>query len=386
MKKPKVLVYRSEVLPYSETFIKEQISALQDWDAALFGDLLTKKGLPLNELNVVLVSKGGGRWSRLIRFINFLFKYRFSKVWEKIKKINPDIVHVHFGTDLFRFWPVLNKLNIPIVTTLHGFDINTDAEWFEQGHGGMCMRKYPSELLKISKDPKVSFIAVSKAIKKRAVERGFPEDKVTVSNIGVDTNKFRPGLSRVGGRKNILFVGRLVEKKGCVYLLEAFSRIYREYNAYKLVVVGDGPLEFGLKRIADEMNIPVDFLGRLSSEDILDQLHCARVLCLPSIRAKNGDAEGLPIVILEAQACGVPVITSAEGGAEEGIISGRTGFSYVEKDVDALTAVLKALIDSDDLADSFGEKAREFALQEMDIAGRTKELERIYDHARRSHA
>ncbi|MEJ0063693.1 MAG: glycosyltransferase [Alphaproteobacteria bacterium] len=68
---------------------------------------------------------------------------------------------------------------------------------------------------------------------------------------------------------------------------------------------------------------PLTFTGSMSSDDVKRQLDEARIFCLPSVTAKNGDAEGLPIVILEAQACGVPVVTSAKGGATEALCTVR---------------------------------------------------------------
>jgi len=144
--------------------------------------------------------------------------------------------------------------------------------------------------------------------------------------------------------------------------------------------VGNGPQESMLKNFAIEHNVRVRFLGALGREDIKQELSKTRVFCLPSITAENGDAEGLPIVVLEAQSCGVPVITSARGGATEGIIDGVTGYAHKEKDIDELSSMLEKILSDDVLAEQMGLHAREYMLNQMDINSCTKILESIYDN------
>ena len=80
-----------------------------------------------------------------------------------------------------------------MLVTLHGYDININRGWWEAGYGGPAMRNYPKRLLELASHPRVSFIAVSEAIRRRAISYGIPEEKITVRYIGVDTSKFRAG-------------------------------------------------------------------------------------------------------------------------------------------------------------------------------------------------
>ena len=105
----------------------------------------------------------------------------------------------------------------------------------------------------------------------------------------------------------------------------------------------------------------------------------ARVFCLPSITANNGDAEGFGLVLLEAQACGVPAVTSARGGATEGIKHGATGFSFPERDIQALEAALVRLLTDDSLATSMATQARRHVEENFDIRRCTASLEDLYD-------
>ena len=122
----------------------------------------------------------------------------------------------------------------------------------------------------------------------------------------------------------------MVEKKGANILIEAFARVRKQIENAELVMVGDGPLLAEFKQLAQQLRVPVTFTGTLSSDQVKQQIDEARVFCLPSVTATNGDAEGFGLVLLEAQACGVPVVTSARGGATEGIKDGVTGCAFPE--------------------------------------------------------
>lgn len=99
------------------------------------------------------------------------------------------------------------------------------------------------------------------------------------------------------------------------------------------------------------------------------------------MRIWNGDAEGLPITVLEAQACGVPVVTSARGGATEGIEDGRTGFAFREKDIDALESALVRLLSDDPLVARMTVVAQAHVRARFDLRQCTVALEELYDHA-----
>jgi glycosyltransferase involved in cell wall biosynthesis len=377
-KRPTVIVYKSRLLPYSETFIREQVRMLSSWRGILAGDGIARKGLALDGLEVRLL---GYRHRLAQRIANQSSPYLIWS-WPRLRALkaeHADLLHIHFATDAYRIWPLARQLNLPTLITLHGYDINTYRSWWEAGHGGRQMRKFPAGLVKLAQDGRVRFIAVSKAIRQSAIDFGLPEEKITVSHIGVDTTRFTPGPKPITERRDILYVGRLVEKKGCRYLLQAFEQIQDAFPEYRVVIVGDGPLRAELKAFAQERGIRATFLGALPAEQVRQCLNETRVFCLPSITADNGDAEGLGIVILEAQASGVPVITSARGGAQEGIVHGLTGFAHDEKDVQAIRQGLVALLQSDELAARFGERGREHVLATMDITACNRRLEELYE-------
>ncbi|MET4481494.1 glycosyltransferase [Bradyrhizobium sp. F1.13.3] len=374
-----VLVYRNELLPISETFIKEQMLALHYWRPVLVGRRLLNQ-LPLDDIDVRIV---GLRHSTTAT--NVVSKLRRalgvvpSKVIEELKSENPLLVHAHFGIDALDAWPIARALKVPMLVTLHGYDINTHRAWWEAGHGGIRMRFYPRRLLRLARRPHVSFVAVSQALRRRAIGFGIPAEKIAVSYIGIDIRKFRTGDVPIAQRAlRVLFIGRLVEKKGCEFLISAMSRVQKELPAAQLTVVGDGPLRQDLEQMARTLNVRISFLGAQSSADVKRELDASRVMCLPSVTARNGDAEGFGQVLLEAQASGVPVVTSAFGGADEGIREGVTGFSFAERDVERLAQTLTKLLTNDELLTQMAHEGPSFVASKFDVIERTKKLEILY--------
>lgn len=369
----KVAIYRSDLLPISETFIRDQASALTDWQPTLIGRREVPEGLATPKVERVIIPEAGSRPMRTLRYWTWqpdpnLVRY--------LRGQNFSLVHAHFGIDATDIWPSVRAAGLPLLVTLHGADINIHRWWWEQGHGGLRRRVYPRRLLKMAQAPSVRFIAVSNAIKQRAIEYGIPADKITVCYIGVDTERFKPGgLPLAQRKKRILFVGRMVEKKAPLLMVRAYAEVRKQVPDAELVMIGTGPLLEDAKRLAQELDVPVEFLGARSSDEVLAQLHQARVFCLPSITAENGDAEGLPISILEAQACGVPVITSARGG-NEGIIKSGTGEFFPENDFDSAAALLKEYLGN--TKDNINNKARDFCSSNHNIRRNTTLIQSIY--------
>jgi len=377
--KPKVLIYRSRMLNISETFIADQIRQLVKWKGLLTGVERVKDGLELCDIEIRLLPQSINPFlGKILRHINPMFEHHSKRAVDILQRENARLMHVHFGVEAVNVWPLAKVLNLPLLVTLHGYDINTYREWWEAGRGGRLMKSYPMQLLELAQEKSVHFLAVSNAIKQRAIEYGIPEKKISISYIGVDTQKFKPGPIPISERRQILYVGRLIEKKGYQYLLNAFSGIQDKFPETELVIVGSGPLEAAAKQLARERGIRVRFLGALSSAKVREQLDITRIFCLPSVTAENGDAEGLPIVILEAQASGIPVVTSARGGAEEGMIHEKTGFKHKMGDIGEMQCYLTKLLQDNDLADSFGKEARLFTEVKMDIKDHTKTLEILY--------
>ena len=297
-----------------------------------------------------------------------------------LRKEKPRLLHAHFGPEAVFAGQLARVLRLPLLVTLHGYDINIDRSWWENGNGGASMQDYPRHLLRLAARPDTHFIAVSDAIRERAISYGIPAGKVTTCYIGVDPAKFVPGPVPLSSRRlRILFVGRLVEKKGCKYLLRAMRIVRSRIPGAELVIAGDGPLRAELQRLSAAMGVGARFCGALSAERVRVELDKARVLCLPSIHASNGDAEGFGLVLLEAQAAGVPVVSSALGGAAEGILHGQSGYAFEERDVEFLANGLTDLLVHPGRLMTMGQAARLFVSSRFDIGSCTAALESLYD-------
>jgi glycosyltransferase involved in cell wall biosynthesis len=377
----KVIVFRSDLLHRSETFIKEQVIALTKWAPVLVGYREVENGLDLTGIDVrILPGLGTKKWKRLRLRLCQLLGIAHAPTVRALRAVGANLIHVHFGTDAVNVWPSVRRLGLPMLVTLHGYDINIYRRWWETGQGGLLMCTYPHRLLRMAKASDVSFIAVSKAIARRAIQYGIPEEKITVTYIGIDTKRFKPGgLPLKKRRMRILFVGRMVEKKAPLLMIHAYAEIRKAIPVAELIMIGDGPLLDDAKELADELGAPVQFLGSCNSDEVLSQLHEARVFCLPSVTAANGDAEGLPISIMEALACGIPVVTSARGAVGEVIINGENGFTFPEGKLSELTRSILEILTKDQIFSYKSAQAVQPSDDVLSIFATSKTLSNIYD-------
>jgi glycosyltransferase involved in cell wall biosynthesis len=377
--RPTVLVYRDALLPLSETFIKEQMMAYRRWRGVLIGrrDL---NSLPLDGLEIRLLrpprpSIVDRAWRQICRDLGVIP----ASLIGMLRREAPSLLHVHFGPDAIEAWPLARALDLPMLVTLHGYDINIERQWWEAGHWGKQFRRYPRRLLELAAQPRVRFVAVSKATRRRAIDFGIAPDKVSVRYIGIDVRRFTPRGRPIAEReRRVLFVGRLVEKKGCEYLIRAMAKVQATVPDVLLVIAGDGDLKDQLQRLAQQLRVRVAFRGGLSSADVQQELALARALCLPSVTAANGDAEGFGIVLLEAQASGVPVVTSARGGRDEGVCEGVTGLTFNERDIDTLASHLINILTDNNMAKSMALAGPKFVSHNFDVLRCTRALEMLY--------
>ncbi len=377
----RVLVYRASLLAASETFVLAQVQALRRWQATLVGETrIAGVALPPTLPTVLLGAGQPPLWRKLRRRWARETGRAPARDVRALAPLRAQLLHAHFGTDGVDVAPLARALGLPLVVTLHGFDIHTTAEHWRSGAGGRGMRRYPQRLQALARDPGVRFVAVSDDVRRAALAAGVDERRLRVLPIGIDTARFQPGPLPMAERaRRVLFVGRLVEKKGCTHLLQAMALPPLKAAAAELVVVGDGPQRGALEAQARALGVAARFLGACDSARVQAELHAARVLCLPSVTAASGDAEGFGLVLLEAQACGVPVVSSARGGRDEGLLDGRTGHAVPEADAPALAAALAPLLADAALAQAMGEAGRRFVQERFDLAACTAALERWYD-------
>jgi glycosyltransferase involved in cell wall biosynthesis len=296
------------------------------------------------------------------------FAYR---VW----RVRPRLIHAHFGVDGTRVMRLASTLRLPLLVTLHDSDITTsDADLLTLAP--YC-RRYIARRPRLMQKA-TAFIAVSEFIKQKAIERGFPASKIRVHYIGIDTSRFEPNPSPAT-EPIVLFVGRLQEKKGCRYLLEAMAEVQATQPRAELIIVGDGPLRAELEALAAAKLKRYRFVGALPPAEVRQWYGKTQVFCAPSVTARSGETEGLPITVLEAQAMGLPVVSTVHAGIPEAVKHDENGLLAAERDAPALAKSLLSLLGNPERGRQLGAAARRSVLSRFDAQQQIARLEEIYD-------
>ena len=373
--KPNIIIYSNYLLKPSATFIKAQAEALQNFTPYYVGSRQVS-GLPLPENRTLVVNTGGvlGKAKEVL--------YKTSGVaptlLEDIQKVNPVLIHAHFAHTSIRVLRLARYLGIPLVVTFHGIDATLKNEYIIRH---FSVQTWPYLLQKnVLKREARKFIAVSEFIQEKLVEQSFPIDKLVQHYIGIDTEKFRPN-NKVLREPIVLFVGRLVEKKGCEYLISAMQKIQEIQPAVELVIIGDGDPSFRshLEQMAGRLLKKYRFLGFQPPKTVKMWMNKARVFSVPSITAKSGDSEGFGMVFAEAQAMGLPVVSFASGGISEAVANGKTGFLVTEGDWKALAIYILKLLQEETLWQEFSEQGKNRVNTLFDLHNQTAILEQIYE-------
>jgi colanic acid/amylovoran biosynthesis glycosyltransferase len=368
--KPNVIIYRNHLLRASETFIREQAGALRNFMPTYVGTR-SVAGLELPERRSLVVNSGNS-YGKFWEYYSQKFGFTPSFNW-KAQKIKASLIHAHFAQDAAIALPLARTLKIPLVATFHGFDVTVkdpcaEKTWIQQ--------QYFARRETLKRSAKL-FIAVSHFIKQKAMEQGFPEERMVVHYIGVDARRFQ-ALPKVERQPIVLFVGRLVEKKGCEYLIRAMERVQAQMPEMELVVIGDGPLRNPLEALAQQRLKRYRFLGVQPPDQVQAWMQRAKIFSVPSITADSGDAEGFGIVFAEAQATGLPVVSFASGGIPEAVAHEKTGFLAPEKDVDTLASYLQCLLANPMLWNAFSHQGRGRVQRQFNLDHQTGLLENIY--------
>lgn len=362
--RPVVAIFRSAVFNASERFIQDQAVALTRWRPLVVG--LERKGEILPRLREAIVAKGAGER------VAFHLRGRGGRIEAELRAARPALLHAHFGTDGLLILPLARALGVPLITSLRGYDVSrSDGALLKSGRP--IWIRYALRQKRLQRGGAL-FLAVSDALRKQAVARGYPEARTITHHNGVDLDRFRPGEAPAEPGL-ILHVGRLVEKKGTKVLIEALART----ASAKLAIIGDGPLRETLEQHARELGDRVRFLGKLPSDEVAQWMRRASVLAAPSLTAADGDAEGLPNVVVEAAASGLPVVGAIHSGIPEAVDDGVTGFLVPEGDSETLAARLSDLLGSEPLRREMGAAGRRLAERKFSRQMLTERLESIYD-------
>lgn len=178
----------------------------------------------------------------------------------------------------------------------------------------------------------------------------------------------------------IIAVGRLIPKKGFARLVRAFNRVVQEKSQCRLVIIGDGPERKRLSGLAEQLNLKnhVEFLGWQDFDATLRLIRQSTALVAPSLISDDGDRDGIPNVILEAFACGTPVIASRLEGISEAVEHRINGLLVEPGDVVELASAIEELLDNRYLHRQLSRRAYETVIQRFNSVENTKQLSRLF--------
>lgn len=228
-----------------------------------------------------------------------------------------------------------------------------DTPYIVTGHGGdvTSLNKGILKSMKLKCLERAKAITVVSDALQDYVKQLYPNQKTSIIPMGCDVSRFssehrKENFFGQGDRKVVLFVGRLAEKKGVTYLIDAMKKVD---NAV-LVIVGKGDLEPGLRQQAEALGDKVVFAGPKTHDELPEIYASADVFVAPSVTAADGDKEGFGLVILEAMASGVPVVASRSGGIVDIVKDEENGLLCDEKDVEKLSVNISRVLEDEALS------------------------------------
>lgn len=366
------MLYRQKLLPPSETFVRDQVESMRRYEARYVGARrVPGLTLPVERMTVL---RGDGPVGAIREFIFREFGYA-PGLRRQLARFEASLIHAHFGPDAVCALPLARDLGLPLIVTFHGYDATTTDEAARVSHH--LHRLYLRRRGRLQREGSL-FLAVSRFVAGKLAAQGYDPDRVRVHYVGIDSDRFTPG--QPGERRPVvLFVGRLVANKGCDFLLRAMARVVIGHPEVEVVVIGDGPEQGGLRRLAESLRLPVQFLGTQSVDVVRRWMRESTLLCAPSVTIANGQSEGFGLVLLEAQACETPVAGFATGGIPETLVDGQTGLLAPEGNETILAERISTLLGDPARRSQMGIEGRRWVRSRFDLRSQTDQLEDVYD-------
>jgi colanic acid/amylovoran biosynthesis glycosyltransferase len=361
----RVAMFREDFLPFSQTFVFEEIRLLSRHQVDVFAwRRLNDKLFPYDPVYV------GG--------IPFLLTGYHPAFHAKFRSQAYALIHAHFGTSGMYALPYASQYRLPLVVTFHGVDVTVLNSWAR-----FLPQRWPYAFLAPRLLNRMTLgLCVSNEIRDRLRALGAPSDRLVIHRLGIDLSQFTMG-ARDPTRVEVIMVGRLVEKKGFEYGVQAFARVAKSAPNVFLSIVGDGPRRRALEQLVAELGIGdrVKFTGVLASREVGDRLRRSDVMLAPSVTGRDGNREGSPMTVKEASASQVVPVSTYHAGIPEIVDDGVTGFLVNERDVEGLADRLGRLVRDQNLRAQLGRAARAKMEREFDNRRQVDELEKLYDRA-----
>ncbi|WP_406944932.1 glycosyltransferase [Halobacillus sp. SY10] len=319
------------------------------------------KELPLKGLIKVLFD---------LEIISFKSKlktiHRLVKLKNKLEEI--DVMHCHFGDIANDFIQLKKIYKFPLIVSFHGNDVL------------QALKKNKSIYRNVFKYATV-ITANSNYTASVLKKYGCPENKIEILPMGIETKNFEFKPRKLKGTQiNITSVGRMVEKKGYEYGIKAMKQVVKQFPEVHYTIAGDGPLRAELEELITENNLDenITLLGNVTHENIKAILNDTHIFLFPSVTAGNGDEEGQGVVLLEAQASGIPIISTFHDGIPESVIEGESAFLAPERDEFYLANKIEKCIDLNESWIRMGEAGRKHVENKFEMNKLGSELSEVY--------
>ncbi len=286
------------------------------------------------------------------------------------RKERYDVVHVHWPIPLAIFALPFRSRNIPILHTYYTAEL-TLAKKIKPLVGPLVY----------TADHWIAISTYAARLLQDLVSQEIPKERLSILpfSAAVSNSKMEAPRGKIQGPR-ILFVGRMVERKGVPVLFKAVKLLIPRYPDLLLTLVGDGPERESWERLAHDLSIThqVRFLGRISDKELDLQYKQAEIFVLPAIVDSRGDTEGLGVVLLEALQYGLPVVASRVGGIVDIVQHEKTGLLVPEKDPKALARAIERYIQDPQLAVQTVQHGQDLIKRQFSVDALSLRLLKLY--------
>ncbi|MFM9984875.1 MAG: glycosyltransferase [Flavobacteriales bacterium] len=298
------------------------------------------------------------------------FTYAQRAFHQSLVANKPDVVLAEYGVTGASIVPVLKELGIPLVTHFHGYD----ASKYD------ILKQYKTAYEEMFQYAH-AVIAVSKQMTGKLISLGAPREKVVYNCYGPKDVFFE--IQPTFGKNIFLSVGRFVEKKSHHLAILSFQKIMDSYPDSKLVLIGDGPYKLFCEDIVKSLGMMgrVEFTGPLGHEEV--HRHLASALCFVqhSRIAESGDMEGTPLSILEAQAAGIPVVSTYHAGIPDVVLHNETGYLVNENDIEGMAQAMGKILADRSKTIAMGQAAKARCKEHFTLKRHIDSLQTVLERA-----
>jgi len=383
--KPNIAIYLQHYLSPSMTFIYRQILGVSNSFSTLVLSSHKVENMDMFPFDRVYLKSRNLARVKTSRVFNKIYgphkllsrkpkiSYNQKRYFTKIISNNDiKLIHAHFGPSGIEILPIAKQLNIPLVVSFHGYD-------------GSILLNYEDYKQNLKRLIEYSHVIVpSHFMLNELNEEVGNLINYSIINYGIPLNDFRyvkrtsvKGKVDRGEKLTFLQVSNFVEKKGHFFTVSAFKELLKFYPKSQLVLAGNGNLKGEIQELVNNLglNHKVIFPGAVNHKQVSDFMSNADVFLHHSVTSTQGDKEGIPNVIMEAMATGLPCISTLHAGIPELIKDGINGFLVEERNIESYVQKMIKLVSS---SSNFSCEARNTVESDFNLDHQNEKLLKIY--------